>query len=87
MPDYQSYYAVIRDPNKAQPVPDSYGTLTIPGAQSTFGPSPVPLRKWAAALLAECSTGAYCDIYRMEQVWVERVAQAEQPCSEAPLKL
>ena len=71
----ETYRAVIREPHKAPPEPDKYGTLTIPGALTTFGPSPVPLRKWAADVLTRCLPEAYCEIYRIEEVLVERVVR------------
>lgn len=71
----ETYRAVIHEPNKAAPEPDRYGTLTIPGEQSTYGPNPVPLRVWAKEALTKCSPGAFCDIYRIEQVLVEVIQQ------------
>ena len=71
--ELETYRAVIREPHKASPEPDKYGTLTIPGSMSTFGISPVPLRAWAQKLLPGCVKGSWCDIYKVEEVFVERV--------------
>ncbi len=80
--ELETYRAVIREPHKAPPEPDKYGTLTIPGSMSTFGISPVPLRQWAQQLLPTCAKGSWCDIYKVEERFIERVDPLL--CSEKP---
>jgi hypothetical protein len=74
----ETYRAVIREPRKAPPKPDQYGTYTLEGDKSTYGPSPVTLHAWAALVLPKCTEGAYCDIYKVEEVFVERLRWHEQ---------
>ena len=70
-----NYRAVIRDPD-AKPFQDKRtGAWTQPILPQILGGSPASLRIWAKLALTRHSANAYCEIYRVEETLVERVAQ------------
>lgn len=71
----ETYKAVIYEPNRPDPKPDRYGTVTLPANPSYVALSPVPLRCWAKDELSGMTKGAYCVIYKIEEVEVERIDQ------------
>jgi hypothetical protein len=70
-----NYRAVIKDPS-AEPYQDEKTHAWMqPKLPQVIGGSPASLRVWAKQTLPTCSKHAYCEIYRVEETLVERVAQ------------
>ncbi len=73
-----NYRAVIKDPD-ARPFQNKVtGSWTLPKSPQCIGGSPASLRVWAKMTLPGCSPNAYCEIYRVEETLVERIAPEPQ---------
>jgi hypothetical protein len=73
------YHAIILEPNLKRPEPDEYGTLTLPPTKVRFGKTTLELIEWARAELVKLSDGAYCTIYRIDEVEVWKVRKEDLP--------
>lgn len=71
------YKAIIVEPNRKPSEPDYYGTLTVQSAGVSFGKSSAELVKWAKEILPKLTEGAYCVIYRIDEVEVCRVKKED----------
>jgi hypothetical protein len=70
------YKAVVTEPNRPQPKPDKYGTLTIPPLGIYFG-SYLGCLQWACDVLPLRTEGAFVTIYEIAERGVREVTREE----------
>ena len=71
------FKAVITEPNRPVQKPDQYGTMHIPPVGVYYGVSLVRALEWARLTLPKLTEGAYCILYRIDEVEVEKMTREE----------
>jgi len=71
------YKAVIVEPNRKPGEPDEYGTLTVQPTGVRFGHDSAELIVWAKEVLPKLTDGAYCVVYRIDEVEVWRAKKED----------